>query len=289
MNKFKPYLIGASLAVLLGAALLLLRKKVIAITLRSSDWAKQTNFFITTTGINLSTLAKKVSITLSRNKGYSSSGYSESKYKAAKANSKVFWAIYDISNDTLLASSSNASKTVYGASVPKVLVASAALSNNGGKFTNEADYSKVIQLLVKSNNDVWTPIQNIAGGASAVNNWAKKMGYNMQPARTAGNNASAIGMCQFFKDVCRNNFEGAEIIFRITASCQTSGARSRKYMPSSVYLGSKTGTYNDSNHDCGWIQVGDKFYAIAVLTELGSAGSETIAQMWRGLYEEYVK
>lgn len=289
MNKYKPYLIGASLAVLLGAALLLLRKKVIAVTLRSLEWSNQPNFFTTSTGINLSALAKKVSITLSRNKGSQGSGYSEAKYKAVKSNPKVFWAIYDISNDTLLASSSNASKNVYGASVPKVVVASAALSNNNGSFKNESDYSKLIQLLVKSNNDVWTPIQNIAGGATAVNNWAKKMGYTMQPARTAGNNANAISMCQFFKDVCRNNFAGSEIIFKVTSSCQTSGARSRKYMPTSVYLGSKTGTYNSSNHDCGWIQVGDKFYAIAVLTELGNSGSEAIAQMWRGLYEEYVK
>jgi lipopolysaccharide biosynthesis glycosyltransferase len=151
------------------------------------------------------------------------------------------------------------------------------------------DYEKIIKLLVKSDNDVWTPLQNLAGGGQKVNDWAKGMGYNNQPARTMGNNANAIDMCKLYRDVCRNNFIGAEVIYRISSSCQTSTSRSRKYMPTSVYIGSKTGTYLKSNHDCGWFQNGQNFYAIAVFTELGSGGSDFIATMWRGLYNEYIK
>ena len=258
-------------------------------TTKSLNWDESPNFFTTTSGINLYDLGRKVGITMSRNKGYDRNGYSSTKYTQNKTNPKVYWAIYDISNDTLLASSKNANTNVYGASVPKVLVGSAALSNNGGKLPTQNDYSKLIQLLVKSNNDVWTPIQNIAGGISGVNNWAKKMGYQMQPARSGGNNASAIGMCKFWKDVCKNNFEGAEVIYRISSSCQTSATKSRKYMPTNVFLGGKTGTYNASNHDCGFIQYNDKFYSITVLTELGASGSDVIACMFRGLFDEYVK
>ena len=287
MKKINPYLQGALVALFIGSALMLF-KKVKSATVKGLTWSGDSNFFTTSTGINLSDLAKKVGITLSRNRGLNSNGYSETKYQQNKKNSKVYWAVYDISNDSLIASSANANKTVYGASVPKVLVASAALSNNNGKMPTSADYSKIIQLLVKSNNDVWTPIQNIAGGAGAVNEWAKKMGYNMQPARNGGNNASAIGMCKFWRDVCQNKFEGAEIIFRVTNSCQTSASRSRKYMPSNVLIGGKTGTYNTSNHDCCWIQVEDKFYSINVLTELGSNGSDVIACMFRGLYNEFI-
>jgi hypothetical protein len=58
-------------------------------------------------------------------------------------------------------------------------------------------------------------------------------------------------------------------------------------MPSNVYIGGKTGTYNEYNHDSCWIQDGGKFFSITVLTELGSSGSEAIAQMFRGLYDEY--
>jgi hypothetical protein len=251
-------------------------------------WEKSSDFFTTSNSVNLQALARRVGITLSRNRGLNNSGFSQSKYQAAKTNPDIYWAIYDITKDSLIDSSSNADENVYGASVPKVFVASAALANNKGNISSN-DYEKIIKLLVKSDNDVWTPLQNLAGGGQKVNDWAKGMGYNNQPARSMGNNANAIDMCKLYRDVCRNNFIGTEVIYRISSSCQTSTSRSRKYMPTSVYIGSKTGTYLKSNHDCGWVQNGQNFYAIAVLTELGSGGSDYIATMWRGLYNEYIK
>ena len=283
-NNHKYYALAITAALI--ALALLIKSKVSSVS--ALVWEKSSDFFTTSTGVNLRNLAKKVGISLSRNTGLNSSGFSQSKYQSAKSNPDVYWAIYDITNDTLLASSSNATKNVYGASVPKVFVASAALANNNGNISS-GDYEKIIKLLVKSDNDVWTPLQNLAGGGQKVNDWAKSMGYKNQPARSLGNNANAIDMCKLWRDVCRNNFKGAEVIFRISSSCQTSASRSRKYMPSSVYMGSKTGTYLKSNHDCGWVQKGTNFYAIAVFTELGSAGSDYIANMWRGLFNEYVK
>lgn len=286
LNKYKYWIYGG----LIGASAIvfynLLKGKVLGA--KADNWSNSPDFFTTSKGINLSALGKKVGITLSRNKGIGSRGFDANKYKSFKSNPKVFWAIYNIDSDTLIASSSNATKNVYGASVPKVLVASAAIAKNNGVLPNSTDYSKFIQLLVKSNNDVWTPIQNLAGGGSSVNAWAKSMGYKMQPARSMGNNANAVDMCKFWTDVCKDNFQGAEVIYRITSSCQTSGARSRKYMPTTIYIGGKTGTYMSSNHDSCWIEKDGKFYAITVLTELGSSGTEAIAQMFRGLYNEYI-
>jgi hypothetical protein len=287
-NKYDKYIYGGLISVFVLGLFLSFKKKRI-FRLAADNWSKATNFFTTTKGINLSAIASRGGIKLSRNKGIGSSGYSASKYQSAKKNPKVYWAIYNISKDTLIAKSSNANKNVYGASVPKVIVASAALDKFKGNFPNQSDYDKVIKLLVKSNNDVWTPLQNLAGGANAVNDWSKKMGYTMQSARGMGNNANAVDMCKFWSDVCNNKFGGAEVIFRVTASCQTSGARSRKYLPTSVFIGSKTGTYESSNHDTGWLQVGDDFYSISVLSELGASGSEAIASMFRGLYDEYIK
>ena len=287
MNKYKPYIQGALLALAIGGAYLLLKGRSI-FKPSATGWSDDPNFFTTSNGINLASLAKKVGITLSRNKGLGSSSYSKSKYDQFKTNGKVYWAVYDIDNDRLLASSSNAKKNVYGASVPKVLVASAALSKNNGTLPKQTDYESVIKLLVKSDNNVWTPIQNIAGGADAVNAWAKSMGYDMQPARGKGNNANAVDMCKFWRDVCTNKFAGAEVIFRITNSCQTSASRSRKYMPKTVFMGGKTGTYDTSNHDCCWIEKDGRLYSICVLTLLGSSGTEAIANMFRGLYDEYM-
>jgi hypothetical protein len=288
MKDNKYYIYGALLALAVGGLFLAFKKKRI-FGLAADDWSNDPNFFTTSKGINLSTIASKAGLKLSRNKGIGSSGYSVSKYQSAKNNPKVYWAIYNITKDTLVAKSANANKNVYGASVPKVLVASAAIDKFNGSFPNQSDYEKLIKLLVKSDNEVWTPLQNLAGGGNAVNAWAKKMGYNMQPARGMGNNANAVDMCKFWSDVCSNKFSGAEVIFRVTSSCQTSGARSRKYLPSSVFLGSKTGTYESSNHDTGWLKVGNEFYSISVLTELGSSGSDVIACMFRGLYDELRK
>lgn len=286
LSKYKYWIYGG----LIGASVIvfynLFKGKLLEV--KANNWSDSPNFFITSEGINLSELGKKVGITLTRNKGINSKGFDQAKYNSLKSNPKVYWAVYDIDNDSLIASSINAKKNVYGASVPKVLVASACISKNKGVLPNSTDYSKFIQLLVKSNNDVWTPIQNLAGGGVAVNNWAKSMGYNMQPARSLGNNANAVDMCRFWKDVCKGNFEGAEVIYRITSSCQTSAARSRKYMPNTIFIGGKTGTYNSSNHDSCWIEKDGKFYAITILTELGTQGTEAIAQMFKGVYNEYI-
>ena len=282
-NKHKYYALAITIVLALA---LLIKSKVSAVS--AIVWGKSSDFFTTSTGVNLQNLAKKVGIFLSRNNGLNGSGFSQAKYQSAKNNPNVYWAIYNITNDTLLAFSSNATKNVYGASVPKVFVACAALANNNGNISF-SDYEKIIKLLVKSDNEVWTPLQNLAGGGQKVNDWAKSMGYRNQPARSMGNNANAIDMCKLWRDVCRNNFNGAEVIFRISSSCQTSASKSKKYMPSSVFMGSKTGTYLKSNHDCGWVQNKENFYAISVLTELGSDGSDYIANMWRGLFNEYIK
>jgi len=287
-NKYDKYIYTGLISIFVIGLVLYFKKKQI-FRLAADNWSKATNFFTTMKGVNLSAIASKAGIKLSRNKGIGSSGYSASKYQSAKKNPKVYWAIYNISKDTLIAKSSNANKNVYGASVPKVIVASAALDKFKGNLPNQSDYDNVIKLLVKSNNDVWTPLQNLAGGANAVNDWSKKMGYTMQSARGMGNNANAVDMCKFWSDVCHNRFDGAEVIFRVTSSCQTSASKSRKYLPTSLFIGSKTGTYESSNHDTGWLNVGGNFYSISVLTELGSAGTDTIASIFRGLYDEYIK
>lgn len=254
---------------------------------KADDWANDSDFFTTSSGKNLQKLANQVSIKLKRNTGLDGK-FNEEKYKEYKNNKSVFWAVYDINNNKFIDFSSNADTIVYGASVPKVCVAAAAFSNNNGILPNDRDYQNVIKLLVKSDNNTWDSVQELAGGKDAVNEWSEKMGFKMKPARRGGNNASAKDMARFWNDVCRNNFKGAEDIFKISSSCQTSSSRSKKCMPKDVYLGGKTGTYEKSNHDCCWIQTGDKFYSICVLTELGSNGSDVIAQMYRGLYEEYI-
>jgi len=283
------YLIGSSVAIIfIGIVYLIVKKIKKGGVIMANKWGNDNDFFTNSEGKNLYELGKKVGITMSRNKGLGGA-FSKDVYESNKENQKVSWAVYDISNEKLLASSKNASTNVYGASVPKICVASATFDKNDGELPKDSDYEKVIKLLVKSDNEVWTYLQDLAGGKDAVNSWSKKMGYTMQPARNGGNNANAIDMCKFFNDVCRNNFKGAENIFKISSSCQTSSGRSKKCIPKDVFMGGKTGTYEDSNNDCCWLQKGDKFYSICVLTQLGSNGSNVIAQIFRGLYNDYIE
>lgn len=293
LYKYRYWITGGILLLGLGVYFALSnRKKPIGSKskrgIKALDWSNDKDFFVNAEGKNLYQLGSKAGVKMSRNMGLNGA-FNEKKYKENKNNSAVYWAVYDITNDKLLASSEQGKKNIYGASVPKVCVSASAFANKNGVLPNDADYQKVIKLLVLSDNNVWNDVQALAGGGDSVNNWASRMGYTMKPARGGGNNANAVDMCRFWNDVCRNNFKGAENIFKITSSCRTDSNRGRKCMPKNVYMGGKTGTYDKSNHDTCWIKDGDNFYSISVLTELGGNGSEVIAQMFRGLYNEYVK
>lgn len=248
-------------------------------------WSKDTNFFLLQSGHNLDKIAKSVSIKLKRNKGLNGE-YSESVYKFYKKNPHVYWAVYDITGDSLIDCSNFADSNLYGASVPKVCVASASLSLSS-EFMTPKDYSDIIRLLVVSDNNVWARVQSLCGNKGTVNKWAKGMDYRMLPEMGGGNLVNAIDMAKFWRDVLRNEFIGAEAIYKITSSCATSALRSRACMPSDVWIGGKTGTYGVSCHDCCFIQDGDKFYSICVLTELGEKGNVAIRHIFRGLWNEY--
>ena len=232
---------------------------------------------------------------LSINKGYDNP-FDQNVYNTNKTSSRVYWAVHDITNDVPIANHQGGT-LLYGASVPKVVVAAAAFDNNNGTLPTVDDYKNVIKLLVASYNDggqdnnVWANVTNLAGGVAGVNAFNAKMGYTMRSARPP-NNVSALDMCYFFRDVIRNRFKGAEFIYKLTASCGTSNGRGKKCMPKDVIVGGKTGTVDGKNHNCCWIKTNDnKFYAISVLTSGFSESkiaANIVAQMFRGLYNDYI-
>lgn len=293
IRRNKWYLGGAIAIALLGVGFVVLRKtkggkggRLFGGGLKADEWSSQKDFW-NVSGTRLDTIGKSVGITMSRNKGLGSS-FSETAYLQLKNKPTISWAVYDISKDSLIGKSENASKGVYGASVSKVVVSANAYDKNKGELRSDADIGKVIKLLVKSDNGVWDAVTEMGGGNDSVNDFSNRMGYGMSPARRKGNSISATGMVKFWRDVCRNKFDGAESIFKITSSCQTSSSRSRKCIPTNCYMGGKTGTYDRYNHDTAWIQKGDKWYAICVLTS-GNDGSDAVATMFGGLFKEFCK
>ena len=67
-NKYDKYIYGGLISVFVIGLLLSFKKKVI-FGLSALGWSKSTNFFTTTKGINLSAIASKGGIKLSRNFG----------------------------------------------------------------------------------------------------------------------------------------------------------------------------------------------------------------------------
>ena len=133
------YLIGSSVAIIfIGIVYLIVKKIKKGGVSMANKWGNDKDFFTNSDGKNLYELGKKVGITMSRNKGLGGA-FSKDVYEKNKENPKVSWAVYDISNEKLLASSKNASTNVYGASVPKICVASASFDKNGGKLPTDSD------------------------------------------------------------------------------------------------------------------------------------------------------
>lgn len=262
-------------------------KKYVNIPIKNPNGSGSNFFELPGLEEDLSKDASKVGIELKRNKGIGKS-FDQADYEEVKKKTTVYWAVYDISGDKLLGSSKNAEKNIKASALSTVVLSGAAIARKGGYLPSEEDYTKMIQLLVISDNKVWDDIQKIAGGADAVNKFSKDMGYTMLPAREGGNRVNAVDMCKYWRDVITGKFKGSEIVYKITSACKTDAAKGRKYIPSDCYMGGKTATLNEYNHSSSWINVNGKFYAITVLTD-GKNTPNELALMFGGLYKEFVK
>jgi len=209
-------------------------------------------------------------------------------YQSLKKNEQVYWVVRNLETGAVIAKGKNTETNLYGASVPKIVVAAAALNKGNGRLKTEKLWKALIRLLVDSeNNPAWDEMQEAAGGAEGVNQFTKAMGYEkMRAARNGGNSINAIEMTQFYYDVLHGKFKGAEPLFKVSMACNTGGDRARKYAPKNVYQGGKTGTYNESNHDTRYLRVEGKWYSTVVLTTLGK--DENVAVMHGGLLREYI-
>ena len=246
------------------------------------------NFYVLSDGTDLKSFDEESFLNVKSGKGNQFSADLAKKYKSLKASKGVYWVVRDLESGTILSEGKDSSKNVYGASVPKIIVSSAAMKKNGGKLKTKSNWHTLYHLLVNSDNDpYWNDMQTLAGGQDGVNEFTKSMGYPiMKAARNGGNAVNAMEMSQFYFDVLHNKFQGAEVVFKVALSCNTSASRAAKYLPSDVFLGGKTGTWEESNHDTKFMRYNGHWYAIVVLTELGS--SENVAILHGGLFREFI-
>jgi hypothetical protein len=74
--------------------------------------------------------------------------------------------------------------------------------------------------------------------------YTKTRGYQGYLGSTHGNELVADEAIETLYDIYRGAFPGAELEWKLMHTCRTGASRGRKYIPSSVYVAGKTGTYD---------------------------------------------
>jgi len=243
------------------------------------------NFFsISSTGNNLKDFDSDNLLNVKQGLGKTFGTSEQQKYLSLKTNNKIHWAVIDLESGDIFANGATANKIVYGASITKPFIAAALLGKdpNPDSFT----WSSIISLIVKSDNTVWTPLEEQAGGASQVEQFVQKMGYSNTKGSRKGNRVTALDLSKFLYDSYQNHYVGGEAIFKIMSACATAEKKGQKYLPQNVYVGGKTGTYEQYYHMMAIINYNNHNYGVVVLGETKS--HEDIAVMVGGLFKEYI-
>ncbi|MDZ4678608.1 MAG: serine hydrolase [Oligoflexia bacterium] len=231
----------------------------------------------------------------------------------------VQWTLMDLDRHQVIAQSASARLKIFGASVAKIFTAATLLDKKNGKLS-KSQLQLMADMLVVSSNTAWTELQKQIGdgyddrGRATTHAFTQRMGY----LRTRGfqgywgdmhgNELTTEELAEFLYDTYQGNYPGAEVQWKIMHTCRTGESRARKYLPSSLYIGGKTGTYDGStvNPETGSTQnangtqysvrvrnhvvvfnVKGKEYGLAILADTGS--DESAALLAGGLLHEYTR
>ncbi len=223
---------------------------------------------------------------------------------------KVRWAIMDLDSGAVLAQSLSAHRRVFGASSSKIYVAGTLLNQRQGVLTS-SQMQKMADMLVVSSNSAWTALQQEIGNGSSDKGrqlnyeftqslgYSETRGFQGYWGDVHGNELVASETVQYLHDVYWGRFPGAEYLWKLMYTCRTGASRGRKYIPKSVYVGAKTGTYDGptENPDTGenyqvkirnhvvTVNVNGRQYGVAVFANSGS--DEDVALLVGGLLRDY--
>lgn len=257
-----------------------------------------------------------VRLSLSKGSGRTFSSSVKSEYERIKEeslndpNHKVQWALMDLDAHRVIARSNGADRRMFGASVAKVYVASTLLHRQEGNLSN-SQLQLMADMLVVSSNTAWTNLQSQIGGGSSnrgrerIHEFTQSMGYENTRGfqgtwgNLHGNELTAADLVELLHDTYKGKYAGAETFWKLLHTVRTGASRAKKYIPSDVYVGGKTGTYGgateiddkpvrvDVRNHVIVFNVAGKQYGISVLADTGS--DESAAVMAGGLFHEYAK
>ena len=255
-------------------------------------------------------------LSVSRGSGQTFGATARKAYEKIKADSqadpnhKVHWVLMDLDGHRVIEQSLNANKKLFGASSSKIFVGASLLDKQAGAISS-SQLQLMSNMLVVSSNEAWTNLQAQVGdgdsnkGRSRNLEFTQRMGYEQTRGfqgylgNLHGNELTAAETAEFLHDTYKANYPGAETLWKLMYTCRTGASRGRKYLPTSLYVGGKTGTYDGSteNPETGKnynvairnhvliFNVNQRQYGLVILANTGS--DESAAVLAGGLIRDY--
>jgi hypothetical protein len=222
------------------------------------------------------------------------------------------WVLMDLGSGRVVAQSRSSQLKIFGASVSKLFVAGALLNKTRGRLSS-AQFQLLADMLVVSDNVAWSKIQReeIGGGDNArgqdyIHRFTQGLGYQRTRGFSGwlgdlhGNELTALELARFLSDTYRDRYPGAEILWKMIFTERNGQQRGRRFIPGSIAVGGKTGTYagptvdpetgSDKNKDGSPYRVDVRHHAIVfpkngrvyAVTVLNNTGSEQNAAVLAG-------
>ncbi len=304
--------------------LALAAKVIVFSVLCSISWAAMPtnpvtdpNFSILPNGVKLSQIKVSGSpLYLTRGVGTRYTATTQSRYQNIKEQSqrtrgyKTQWALMDLDANRVLAESLESNRKIFGASASKIFVGGGLLNKQEGELSS-SQLQLMANMLVVSSNTAWTDLQRQIGdgnsnkGRQRIADFTaglgleRTRGYQGYLGSLHGNELTAAETVEYLQYVYKGDFPGAETLWKVMHTCRTCVNRGYKYMPTDIFFGGKTGTYQGPTVDpetgadinvniCNQIlvfNVEGRQYGLAILSNSGS--SEDVAALAAGLFYEY--
>ena len=225
---------------------------------------------------------------------------------------KVQWTFMNLDTHEVIARSAAANRKIFGASSSKIYVA-AALLNKENDDLSTSQMQKMADMLVVSSNTAWTALQKDIGDGSSnrgreyIHNFTRALGQSLTRGYQGywgsvhGNELVPDESVEMLYDTYHRNFPGAETLWKVMYTCRTGSSKGRKYIPKSILVGGKTGTYSGPtenpatgkqytvkvrNHILTFNVKGTQ-YGLAVFANTGT--DESSALLAGGLIREYTE
>jgi hypothetical protein len=205
-------------------------------------------------------------LALTRGKGNAFSAKAQAAYLKLKKDSQsisdfnVQWVFMNLDTHQIIEQSLSSQKKIFGASSSKVFVGATLINQQNGDL-NSSQRQKMADMLVVSSNSAWTDLQTQIGagnsnlGRERIQQFTQSMGYLRMRGFQGnwgglhGNELTALESAEFLYDTYNEHYQGAETLWKLMHTVRTGSEKGFRYIPSSIYVGGKTGTYSGESID----------------------------------------